>query len=199
MSLCSLQCQPLLQIYAHFMHMSVKTQSTKESLTADIAHMHMMTDPGLPAHAHGQVQHVHPEWCCRSCAGDARIHTLNLSANNIGDRGAAALAEMLKVGSKTSHNPCHLMHLVQSLVSYKQEHFALCCAVLCCVANTEVALLEQTSSPLCSSQPKALASEESIVCMPQNYFMVVHMLVSRHCSHLLRYRYGHNKYPAERR
>ena len=30
-------------------------------------------------------------------AGDARIHTLNLSANNIGDRGAAALAEMLKV------------------------------------------------------------------------------------------------------
>ena len=31
------------------------------------------------------------------CSGDARIHTLNLSANNIGDKGAAALAEMLKV------------------------------------------------------------------------------------------------------
>ena len=29
--------------------------------------------------------------------GDARIHTLNLSSNRIKDRGAAALAEMLKV------------------------------------------------------------------------------------------------------
>jgi len=32
-----------------------------------------------------------------SCAaGDMRITTLNISANNIGDKGAAALAEMLK-------------------------------------------------------------------------------------------------------
>lgn len=34
-----------------------------------------------------------------SGSGDARIHTLNLSANNIGDKGAAALAEMLKVST----------------------------------------------------------------------------------------------------
>ena len=30
-------------------------------------------------------------------AGDSRIHTLQLNANNIGDKGAVALAEMLKV------------------------------------------------------------------------------------------------------
>lgn len=30
------------------------------------------------------------------CAGNARIDTLNVSANNLGDRGAVALAEMLK-------------------------------------------------------------------------------------------------------
>lgn len=29
--------------------------------------------------------------------GDARIKSLNLTANNIGDKGALALAEMLKV------------------------------------------------------------------------------------------------------
>lgn len=35
--------------------------------------------------------------CCG--LGDARIHTINLSTNNIGDKGAAALAEMLKVST----------------------------------------------------------------------------------------------------
>ena len=44
--------------------------------------------------------------CGHAVAGDARIHTLNLSANNIGDRGAAALAEMLKVSrTHASHTP----------------------------------------------------------------------------------------------
>jgi len=108
---------------------------------------------------------VHHECCCPSCEGDARIHTLNLSANNIGDRGAAALAEMLKVGSKSPHDPCHLMHLVHSLVSCRKKQFVLCyavlccavlccavlccavlcCAVLCCAANAEVAFLEQSA------------------------------------------------------
>lgn len=37
-----------------------------------------------------------PRPCTRCCAGDASISTLNISANNIGDKGAAALAEMLK-------------------------------------------------------------------------------------------------------
>ena len=132
-----------------------------------------------------KFQHMHLEWCCPSYAGDARIHTLNLSANNIGDRGAAALAEMLKVGSKSPNNPSHLMRVVHSLISYEEEHFAPCCAVLCCVANAEVALLEQTSSPLCSSQSTALASEESVVYMPQNLFSIVHVLVPLHCSHWL--------------
>ena len=73
-----------------------------------------------------RFQYAHPEWYCACRAGDARIHSLNLSANNIGDRGAAALAEMLKVCHKTSHDPCHPMHLVHC----KEEQFVLCCAVL---------------------------------------------------------------------
>ncbi len=77
-----------------------------------------------------KFQHMHLEWCCPSYAGDARIHTLNLSANNIGDRGAAALAEMLKVSSKSPYNPLHLMHVVHPLVSCKQEQFSLCCTVM---------------------------------------------------------------------
>ena len=33
---------------------------------------------------------------CLGASGNSRIRTLNLSGNNIGDKGAALLAEMLK-------------------------------------------------------------------------------------------------------
>ena len=36
-------------------------------------------------------------------AGDAAIRKLNLTGNNIGDKGATLLAEMLKVGSRHPH------------------------------------------------------------------------------------------------
>jgi len=101
---------------------------------------------------------VHHECCCPSCEGDARIHTLNLSANNIGDRGAAALAEMLKVGS--SHHMIHAISCILSIpLSLAVRNCSccavlccavlccavLCCAVLCCAANAEVAFLEQSA------------------------------------------------------
>ena len=35
--------------------------------------------------------------CCQCSAGDAAIRKLNLTGNNIGDKGATLLAEMLKV------------------------------------------------------------------------------------------------------
>ncbi len=47
-------------------------------------------------------------WCRRralqSLAGGSRITTLNLSSNNIGDAGAKALAEMLKVGCRLGNS-----------------------------------------------------------------------------------------------
>ena len=73
---------------------------------------------------------VHHECCCPSCEGDARIHTLNLSANNIGDRGAAALAEMLKVGS--SHHMIHAISCILSIPLSLAVRNCSCCAVLCC-------------------------------------------------------------------
>lgn len=36
----------------------------------------------------------------QALAGGSRLTTLNLSSNNIGDTGAKALAEMLKVGER---------------------------------------------------------------------------------------------------
>ena len=56
---------------------------------------------------------------CVCCSGDARIHSLNLSANNIGDKGAAALAEMLKVSA------VHGLHLVHVNDSNNKNAFQL--------------------------------------------------------------------------
>ena len=52
--------------------------------------------------------------------GDASLRTLNLSANNIGDRGAAALAEMLKVSVFTSL----LRVCILLLTVWTHNHFA---------------------------------------------------------------------------
>lgn len=46
--------------------------------------------------------HAWPALLPQALAGGSRITTLNLSSNNIGDAGAKALAEMLKVRAATA-------------------------------------------------------------------------------------------------
>jgi hypothetical protein len=57
----------------------------------------------VPAHMSDEAGQAARLASLQTLAGGSRITTLNLSGNNIGDAGAKALAEMLKVGITFVH------------------------------------------------------------------------------------------------
>jgi Leucine Rich repeat len=97
--------------------------------------------------------------CCLRCmTGDMSITTLNISANNIGDKGAAALAEMLR-----SNTTLERLDLSSNVIDYDG------------ISALSAALADNTSL-------KALYVR---CCLrPQNntrLCMAAHALLQRHC------------------